>query len=213
MFCTDDETDFGGTAELMVHELRHRFANELASTLATLHMVKARGPDDALIATAIQRVEAQARILRFMCEPLPAKTRVAEMLGKLCHLIIRSRPDGERVVARIIASDVMLDHKRARQLKTIVFELLTNACKHMDRGTIRIFVQVRDDRLRVTISNPVGRSSAQPGSGTGLDTVRALIAQVNGHFQVAHGPRSFRCMIGIPVKTGSGVPCGNDGAQ
>ena len=60
-----------------LHELRHRYANELAATLASLQIARARGDGDRLIEEAIDRIEAQAKLARFLIEPPLRRDRMA----------------------------------------------------------------------------------------------------------------------------------------
>lgn len=213
MLSHESETNAHGVHELMTHELRHRFANELAMTLATLQIVKARGHDDALISDAIDRVEAQGRIMRYMCDPLPPECIVSELLGELCHLMLRSNPMGREMIARISANDVTVDGTQARLLRLIAYEIFANAFKHMEGGRIRIVIRARAESLWLTISNPVHHGSSLPGSGTGLDTVRALIALAHGNVHFASGGGVFRCAIDIPMNAPSGIADDTGGKQ
>ena len=213
MLSHESETNAHGVHELMTHELRHRFANELAMTLATLQIVKARGHDDALISDAIDRVEAQGRILRDLCDPRPPACIGSELLGELCHLMLRSNPMGRKMIARISANDVTVDGTQARLLRLVAYEIFANAFKHMEGGRRRIVIRAREKRRWLTISNPVHHVSSLPGSGTGLATVRALVALAHGHVHFASSGGIFRSAIDMPMHAPGGITHGTRGEQ
>lgn len=184
---------------LLASEMHHRFANELASALATLHIVKARGPSPEMIDHAIERIDGQAKLLRFMCEPLPLLCNISVLLARLCDLIVRTRGLGKDLILLINRDDAAADNKLARHIQIIAFELIINALKYAKTGAIEVRSRAKGGRLYVSVTNRTSQARERAGGGAGLIIVQAMVADIGGTFQVARTARSFRCSVDLPL--------------
>ncbi|QWC57496.1 GHKL domain-containing protein [Erythrobacter sp. 3-20A1M] len=157
------------------HELRHRFANELASTLAALHLTKASGDRSALIDQAIDRVEAQSRLFRFLVDPLPATCNLMEHVAELCHLLLRSRRSDGLVKMKVSVVTIIVPSQVAEAVLTIMNELLVNALKRVDRGVIDVRASIDTDALTFTVANDCHQEPARAQiHGVGVEAIRQI---------------------------------------
>ena len=194
-------THEAGHDALLLHETRHRFANELAATLASLHLAKARGADGELVDDAIERVDAQARLLRLLVEPRPAACDVVESLLELSHLLLRSRRSDRRTTIRVSAVRVVVPGEVAEVVLTIVNELLTNALKKVEAGRIGVRVRLRADALRVVVENECRDAEAtSPVRGVGTTAVRMIAEQHGARLVFGIGKGRFRATLLWPVR-------------
>ncbi len=86
--------------------------------------------------------------------------------------------------------------------------LVENAVKHgiagrIEPGTLRLQATRQNDRLVVTLENPVDEDEPQrPGTGTGIGNVRRRLAALGGHdarLAITPGPDVFRVVLALPV--------------
>lgn len=184
-----------------IHELRHRFANELAATLAALQLTKASGDRSALIDQAIDRVDNQGRLLRFLVDPLPSSCDIMEHVAQLCHLLLRSRRSDGLVEMKVSAITIMLPAEIAHAVLTIMNELLVNALKRVGRGVIDVHAEVQSGGLTFTVANecpepPRGHEI----HGIGLDAMRRIADEHGAALDFGVERGRFEARLLFPIR-------------
>ena len=84
----------------------------------------------------------------------------------------------------------------SREAYRIIQEGLTNAARHAG-GAARLKVDVREDRLQLELSNPVG--SARPGGGRGLAGIEERVATLRGRMSAGRDDGVFRLTVELPL--------------
>jgi signal transduction histidine kinase len=100
-----------------------------------------------------------------------------------------------------VAADISGDLERvpgavSREAYRIIQEGLTNASRHAG-GAARLKVAVREDRLELELSNPVGRS--RPGGGRGLTGLEERVAALRGRMEARREDGVFRLTVELPL--------------
>lgn len=183
-----------------VHELRHRFANELAATLASLHIAKARGENDALITEAIDRVEAQAELARYLVEPKDWNFDLVGGVAKIGSLLITSRRSGPGTTIHLKAMPTVVHGNMATDLLVVMNELLVNALKHVGDETISIVIDTHEDRLRFRVSNAFAkRECSHAAVGQGMKIIGRYVRSRGGVLRAFQTDRSFSVVVDWPL--------------
>ncbi|MDG6079027.1 sensor histidine kinase [Erythrobacter litoralis] len=203
MSCNCQRQMRGGSdipAPVALHELRHRFANELAATLASLQIAKARGDSDQLIAEAIERIEAQAKLARFLIEPHGPRFQVVEGILNIGVLLIRSRFSGPDVTIRVKTSPVTLDTREAADFLPVVNELLVNALKHVSEGVIHVSVRKKENRLIFAVRNQAGiPASEQTHEGQGVAILRRYLRHKGARLNIRARDKNYAATVTWPL--------------
>lgn len=184
--------------DIVVGELRHRFANELAATLASLQLVRARRGDAEMVEEAISRVEAQARLLRLLSDPLPVRCDLVGRIGELAHLLIRSRRSGPGTTIRMSAMQVVMEGEQVERILVILNELLVNALKRVGDGDIVVTLRRSDDTLRIVVSNDAPDQQSSTRRSGGVRTMSRYARMHGGRLAVRVGNGTFRAILTWP---------------
>ncbi len=217
----DDERD------LLVRTITHEIRNPVATILGGVELVRDADQSIGLTdrAAGFQMIERAARQILSLVDQVLALGRGAAVplrstrcwlpaLWRDLHAECAALPHGHDVVLHWSepVPDATLDTDRER-LQMIVRNLVSNALKYTDRGTVSVSCSVRDgrfvflvedtgigipaaDRERVFALYDRGGSSAatrRPGTGIGLYVVRQFAEQLGGrvvlHSEVGIGTR------------------------
>lgn len=187
-------------APVALHELRHRYANELAATLASLQIARARGDGDGLIGQAIERIEAQAKLARFLIEPHGSHFQIVDGVLNIGALLIRSRHSGPGVNIRVKTDPVSLDTQGTADFLPVINELLLNALKHVREGIIHVAVKRRKNRLILTVRNNA-ESAASPdvSEGQGVAILRRYLRHKGARMTVRARDGKYSAVVAWPL--------------
>ena len=84
----------------------------------------------------------------------------------------------------------------SREAYRIIQEGLTNAARH-GAGEPSVTIAVRDDRLELELTNPVG--SARPGGGRGLPGIEERVAILRGRMSAGSEAGVWRLKVELPL--------------
>ncbi|WP_425429767.1 ATP-binding protein [Corynebacterium pacaense] len=91
-----------------------------------------------------------------------------------------------------------------RSAYRIIQEGLTNAHKHGAQKTAELSITVSDDKLEISITNPVAsdgsNASGLRGEGLGLIGIKERVESVRGTVAMAATEDSFRCDASLPLR-------------
>ncbi len=181
------------TASLMVAEMQHRQANEMAATLATLRIMKSRGTiDDALLEQALVRVEAQAGIQRLLLDK-PSNGTIVEAFNSLCTLLLRSRMGAEKVKIVLRATNTPVPTAMRIPLLQCAYELVNNAIKHSPTFDDEIVVTLerKGFAMVIAVSNKTFLSVAKLPKSMGMEIVQSMSNAWNGSMSVSEKSGRF----------------------
>lgn len=200
---------------VLIDEARHRHANEFASALASLHLVKARmGRSDPLIEEAVARLEAGVRLERHLLDCGTPDLHGA--LLKLCALISVTRPSQPHFQLDIRQRPFIRDAAQMKLILLMAYELLVNAAKHAVTSPepIGVRLDVQASQLVLIVRNvAAGIPLASPPAGSGTRIVRSLAEQLQGEFvrRRLRGKIHSRLRIPFLLASAAGQP-GSEGA-
>ena len=176
-------------ATLLLQEATHRMANELASAIAAIRLVKsARGSGARwrMLDRALERLEGCAELHLMLARPPRGSVDAAAEIKGVCGPLVRARPGAEESGVFLDLEPVVVDAGVARRLAPVTAELVANAIRYALDGragrldvTLRL---VRDDLvLSVVDDGPGMRVDAAPqGTGLGSGIVRSLVERAGG---------------------------------
>jgi two-component sensor histidine kinase len=195
--------------DVLLHEVTHRFKNELATLIGLLRL-QARTVDDPVARTellaASERVHVMGRVHERLSQPGQGiSVDIGEFLGDLCADIRKSLIGPRPIALRGDIGGGLFSLTQAMAIGMITNELVTNALKYAfpdDRpGTIlvRLFYEKQAFAL-VVIDDGVGVSPAQAsGGGLGERLIRSLAHQLRGTFEVGIDPGGRTCTVRFPM--------------
>jgi signal transduction histidine kinase len=128
-----------------------------------------------------------------LARPVPA-------LSDLPALVEESRSAGARVEVRdAVADPATVPGTTARTAYRVVQEALTNARKHAPGEPVRIALDgTPGSRLRIDVSNPLGRSALIPGAGRGLVGLTERVRLAGGQLDHRTTATEFRLSASLP---------------
>lgn len=189
-------------AVVLLEEARHRHANEFASALASLQLVRARSTErEPLIEDAIRRLEGNVRIERLLLAP--DGNDLGMLVLELCSLLSLTRPGRPRFRVRFLRRPVLRDHRLIRLILLVAYELLGNAARrsNCDDAEILIRIAAGGRRLRISVTNHIGTDhSASRGGARGLEILRQLTAPFGGRIACRQEADRFVAHATFPVE-------------
>ena len=192
---------------LLLLEHTHRVANEVASALAALHLVRsASGPKLRwrLLGSAIERLEGFAAVNRVLAVA-GGRVPLDVELDRLCNGLgaARRSAKGSRISLDLAAVEV--DGETARLVLMIAAELILNAIRHALEGRdgklVVVLRRVDGDVALSIIDDGPGMAAASPSSGTGMGgpLVRELVRRADGWIDCESGPDGTTFSVAVPV--------------
>jgi two-component sensor histidine kinase len=173
---------------LMVAELLHRIRNDYARIISFASLMSARACDQETklaLREITDRLHNAAETQRLLSPPTwQGIGEFTETLTRLCGAISTSFEMERRGVALLLTVDelVFLDAGRSWRACLIIFELISNACRHAfgDRGgRISVAVTTTRERIICRVSDD-GRPASTFERGLGTSLVDALAAALDG---------------------------------
>jgi two-component system, sensor histidine kinase PdtaS len=174
---------------VLAQEIHHRVKNNL-QTVASLLRLQSRAegvdPREAL-EHSVNRILAIAAVHEVLTEQRDEDVELADLLDRLRAMLVQGLAAGRDVSANL--EPVSLAGQRATALALVFSELLQNALEH-GAGNVRIELAQRDGDVVLAISDE-GPGPGEPGAGTGLSIVRALVSdELRGTFDLRSDGRT-----------------------
>ena len=168
---------------VLAQEIHHRVKNNL-QTVASLLRLQSRAegvdPREAL-EHSVNRILAIAAVHEVLTEQRDEDVELADLIDRLRAMLVQGLAGGRDVSASL--EPVSLAGQRATALALVFSELLQNALEH-GVGNVRIELAQRDGDVVLAISDE-GPGPGEPGAGTGLSIVRALVSdELRGTFDL-----------------------------
>jgi len=141
-----------------------------------------------------------------------SRTAPQPTLADLDRLLEQTRIAGVKLDAEVgTGVDDMpapgVDHVPAsvsREAYRIIQEALTNALRHAGKVPVRLRVHIRDNRLEINVSNPLGGASAGHHSGgRGLGGIRERVTVLKGTMTAGPDDGQWRMDVSLPLRSGS----------
>ncbi len=167
--------------ELLVREVHHRIKNNLQGVAGLLQQNAGRHPELAqLLGEAVSQVQAIAQVYGLQVGgdgPLRVQVVLEAIAGSVQRTFGRAIGVTPSTPALL---RMVFPEAEAIPIALTLNELLTNAVKHGQDGTVRCSVQAVEEGVLISIANPgrlrAGFDLAQfPGGVSGLGLVRALL--------------------------------------
>jgi two-component sensor histidine kinase/putative methionine-R-sulfoxide reductase with GAF domain len=158
---------------VLAQEIHHRVKNNL-QTVASLLRLQSRAegvdPREAL-EHSVNRILAIAAVHEVLTEQREEDVELADLIDRLRAMLVQGLSAGRDVSATL--ETVSLAGSRATALALVFSELLQNALEH-GAGDVHIELVRRNGEVVLAIADE-GAGSAEPGAGTGLSIVEALV--------------------------------------
>lgn len=168
---------------VVAQEIHHRVKNNL-QTVASLLRLQARADGvDArqALEDSVNRILAIAAVHEVLTEQREEEVELAELLERLRAMLIQGLGTGKTVEAKL--EEVSLEGNRATALALVFSELLQNALEH-GGDAVQIQLGRRNGDVVLAIADS-GSAATEPGAGTGLSIVRALVKdELHGSFEL-----------------------------
>ena len=168
---------------VLAQEIHHRVKNNL-QTVASLLRLQSRAdgvdPREAL-EHSVNRILAIAAVHEVLTEQREEDVELADLIDRLRAMLVQGLAAGRNVSASLEA--VSLAGQRATALALVFSELLQNALEH-GAGDVHIELSRDDGTVLLAIADQ-GPGPGEPGAGTGLSIVRALVRdELQGTFEL-----------------------------
>ncbi len=160
---------------VLAQEIHHRVKNNL-QTVASLLRLQARGdgvdPKRAL-EDSVNRILAIAAVHEVLMERRDDDdVDLADLVGRLRAELVQGLGAGKQVESDL--EPVSLAGNRATALALVFSELFQNALEH-GGDSVRVELVKQNGDVRLSIADDGGGIAGEPGQGTGLSIVRALV--------------------------------------
>lgn len=204
---------------IMLAELQHRMANELALASATLQLARRHVAPchRSEIDDAVVRLGDQARLARLLLPPLrEGPVDLGGSIEKLCLGLSRTRLEQDGIAIMAAAAPIDLPGRACWALCAIVAELVLNAAKHAFegaqsvrgiRGSIRVDAYIDGVTLTLRVADD-GVGEAVGGvtvAGQGSAVLSALVASLHGDVErvPTNGGTTVEVRMPMPSRYGA----------
>ncbi|MDR7280367.1 histidine kinase [Catenuloplanes atrovinosus] len=126
--------------------------------------------------------------------------RAVPGLADLPELVRIMRAAG-MALTLVAPEDVRLGRREGLAVYRVVQEALTNALNHAPGQPVEVRLEVLDERLVATVSNPVPpRRGPEPANGHGVRSMRERAESVRGELSAAEDDGRWRVRLAVPVE-------------
>lgn len=190
---------------VLAQEIHHRVKNNLQTVASLLRLqARARGVDPQKALTdSVNRILAIAAVHEELTEHREDVVDLAELLDRLRAMLVQGLVAGKAVVAEL--QPVSLAGQRATALALVFSELLSNALEHGGEHVSVALCRDGDDVLLVVRDDGAGVTDGEPGDGTGMSIVRALVRDELAGELVLEGRDGFRAEVRFPAQQPAGM--------
>ena len=180
--------------ELLLHELAHRFRNDLSNLTAIFHL-RAKKVSDPLARSELMMASERIYVLGRVHQRLTHYTDMTDVdvhvfLADLCTDLRVSMIGGRPITLELHAEPAKLPFPSAMTLGLIVNELVQNALKYAfpgDRpGHVRVRFFPNGAEYHLTVADDgVGNANPSPtSSGLGQRLIESFVKQLHGTYEV-----------------------------
>jgi two-component sensor histidine kinase/putative methionine-R-sulfoxide reductase with GAF domain len=158
---------------VLAQEIHHRVKNNLQTVASLLRLQShAAGVDPReALEHSVNRILAIAAVHEVLTEQREEDVELADLIDRLRAMLVQGLSAGRDVSATL--ETVSLAGQRATALALVFSELLQNALEH-GTGDVRIELARRNGEVVLAIADE-GAGEVEPGAGTGLSIVQALV--------------------------------------
>jgi len=198
------------TQESTIREIHHRVKNNL-QTVSALLRLQSRRTDSAeardALSDAQKRVAAIAVVHEILSKEFDTSVRFDDVADRLLTMV-REVAATSQVTMQREGSFGFIPAVVATSLSLVLTEVTQNAIEHGLRdgaGSVTVRAEQRDGRLVVEVLNdgtPVASDfRVEDSDSLGLSIVAALVADLDGEFEIAPRPDASgsRALITIPI--------------
>lgn len=210
----DQAGPWAGEASLLLSELHHRVANEVACAIAAMRLAQSAGvagPRIALFDRAIERLEGFGQVHDVLAARPARVVDVDAELHRLTHGMVQGRSDLERSSVRLTVRGAMLPGGPALRLLLIAAELMYNGMRHAlagRAGSLWIDVDRDEHSVRLVVSDDgpglAGRSRTS-GTGLGSGIVAELVRRGDGRIECDTSSHGTTFRVTLPLSGPSAV--------
>lgn len=196
---------------VLLAEVNHRVANEIAAGLALLYVARAsRGlrTRRMMLDQAIGRLEGFGRVHQILSARVPAQEDASVALDRMARATVSYREPQQTQLMELDLTPIMVDGATVRRLLMIAFELINNALKYAFRQrsgrlTIRLHGLGGHIMLVVADDGPGLAASSLTGTGLGSDLVTQLVHRGGGTLECSTGTNGTIYRVGLPFDPAS----------
>lgn len=192
--------------QLLLAETVHRAANEAASALAAIHLVKAAKGSRArllLLDQAAARLEGFAAVNSALAVSFARPVDVGSLIGTVVRATAAGRGSrGGKVYLDL--PEVRIGQDQARRIVLVGYELVSNAMRHVIEplgGRLFVSLQHDDEELRLEVADDgpgLSRPSPTSGTGVGSKLVTELVRRAGGTIECSSAATGTVFRICIP---------------
>jgi two-component sensor histidine kinase len=200
--------ELGSTQEneelFLVHELTHRFHNDLAALTGFVSLAASRSVDEEVklaMAGVLQRIFDLASIQRALRVPRDRSVDCAAYLAELCRSISAAKLQYRDIELEFLDSPLNLSSFECWRVGMIVAELINNAARHAfgdGGGKIRVAMTDRGCSLELTVADN-GRGLDNFGEGQGTKIVRHLASVLKATVDYRSTPSGTVARLSVPL--------------
>ena len=159
---------------VLAQEIHHRVKNNLQTVASLLRLQARGGSGDPLRALddSVNRILAIAAVHEVLMERHDDDVDLGELLERLRAMLVQGLASDKHVEATL--ESVSLAGHRVTALALVFAELFQNAIEH-GGGSVRVELAQRNGDVVLAIADDGVGIDGEPGPGTGLSIVRALV--------------------------------------
>jgi two-component system, sensor histidine kinase PdtaS len=195
--------------DLLLHELTHRFKNDLANLTAILRLQAGNVADPSArteLMEASERVQIMGRVHQQLT-PSGESTvvDVGKFISGLCEDWRASMIGLRPIVLRVDVDEGDIPFSQAIMIGLIINELVTNALKYAfpegRAGTIDIrLTPIGTEHVLTVRDNGIGKAAPFPDrAGFGQRLVKAMAKQLNGRYHAEGTDMGRICVLRFPA--------------
>ena len=195
---------------ILLKEVHHRVKNnlQLISSIMNMQIRQASSEDASRVLRRLQeRILGLATVHKNLYQTdnlgrVYARDLLSEVVNQLVGVGLAP---GSNVKVTQDYADISLDADDAAPLTLLLSEAMTNAIKHVVQegasgSEISVsLAQVGSDRAELVISNTVGNTPDQEGTGLGSSLITAFARQLNGRVNITQTEARYTMTISFPV--------------
>lgn len=190
---------------LLLDELTHRVANELASAIGIVSAAAARSTATEVkvaLGRVRERLEDWARVQVALRMPdFDTVIDASLYLRQLCHALVRSQIGAHQIELSVRAAPLQLHAVQCWRMGLIVTELVTNSARHAfsgNGGVISVELGNGPAGVECCVEDN-GSAVVDIRPGRGLRIVAGLTQRLGGTLDQRFGPRGTRSTLSFPL--------------